>query len=59
MNEKIKELARKADWVNCTDDANWIHPYYQEQGYLTSQDLEKFAKIIISECHREIAENSW
>lgn len=59
MNEKIKELAIKAGWVDWTDDDNWIHPFYQERGYLTSQDLEKFAKIIIAECHREISENSW
>jgi hypothetical protein len=58
MNEKIKELAEQAGWVQFTDD-NWIHPYYQERGYLTLQDLEKFAKIIIAECHKEIAENSW
>ena len=59
MNEKIRELAEKAGWVDWTDDDNWIHPCYQERGYLTLGDLEKFAKIIIAECHKEITENSW
>jgi hypothetical protein len=58
MNEKIKELAKKAGWVDWTDDDNWIHPYYKERGYLTLEDLEKFAKIIIAECHKEITENN-
>lgn len=59
MNEKIKELARKAGWVDWTDDDNWIYPDAQERGYFIAEDLEKFAKIIIAECHKEIAENSW
>jgi hypothetical protein len=58
MNQKIKELAEQAGWVETGDD-NWIHPYYQERGYLTLNDLEQFARLIIAECHREITENSW
>jgi hypothetical protein len=58
MNQKIKELAEQAGWVETGDD-NWIHPSYQERGYLTLNDLEEFARLIIAECHREITENSW
>jgi hypothetical protein len=61
MNQKIKQLAEQAGWVETRDD-NWIHPYYQERGYLTLNDLEQFARLIIAECHREIkeiTEHSW
>ncbi len=50
MNDKISNIAKQAGWVDWTDDDNWIHPWYNERGYLTLNDLEKFAKLIIEEC---------
>jgi hypothetical protein len=50
MNDKISNIAKQAGWVDWTDDDNWIHPWYSERGYLTLNDLEKFAKLIIDEC---------
>lgn len=53
---KIEELAKQAGWNDWTDDDNWIHPYYQERGYLTLNDLEQFAELIVKECVRSIGD---
>ena len=54
---KIEELAKQSGWNDWTDDDNWIHPWYQERGYLTLNDLETFAELIIKEC-AEIADKA-
>jgi hypothetical protein len=59
MNEKIKELAEQAGWVNWNGNDDWINLDAAERGYFILADLEKFARVIIAECHREIGENSW
>jgi hypothetical protein len=59
MNEKIKQLAEQAGWVDWTGDDDWYYPDAHNRGYFILADLEKFAKVIIAECRREIGENSW
>lgn len=56
---KIEELAKQSGWNDWTDDDNWIHPWYQERGYLTLNDLEQFAELIVKECCKIILDNGY
>jgi|688.fasta_scaffold846817_3 hypothetical protein len=50
MNEKIKEIATRCNWVDLTGDDNWINIEANKRGYFTEKDLEKFAREIVKEC---------
>jgi hypothetical protein len=52
MNERIKQLAVEADFMLCEDGQ-----FYSEgQSQKTTDGLQKFAELIVSECLRQVEE---